>query len=255
MPDLSQTQLVFLGLSALLGGLIFGVLGFAYGVIASLFLHHAYTPSEVVFLVVAGALALNLLLLPKLWRQITWRQSIPYLLGGLAGIPFGFLLLNQLPGPVIKMAVAGLILVYCGFAWWMQSSSRLTLPPYAHSKPVAFLVGLAGGVVGGVSGLGPLIPSLWFGLLRLDKNAQRGLSQPFGILVQSAMTVLLVGSGRVTAEAVLSLVIALPLLGLAVYLGFRVFQAMAVERFRQAVVVAAMLGASVLFMRQFFANA
>jgi uncharacterized membrane protein YfcA len=255
VPDLSQTQLVFLGLSALLGGLIFGVLGFAYGVIASLFLHHAYNPSEVVFLVVAGALALNLLLLPKLWRQITWRQSLPYLSGGLAGIPFGLLLLNQLPGPVIKMGVAGLILVYCGFAWWMQSSSRITLPPYAYSSPVAFLVGLAGGVVGGVSGLGPLIPSLWFGLLRLDKNAQRGLSQPFGILVQSAMIVLLVGSGRVTTGAVLSLVIALPILGLAVYSGFRVFQAMAVERFRQAVVVAAMLGASVLFMRQFFANA
>ena len=77
MPDLGDSQLVFLGLSAFLGGLIFGVLGFAYGVIASLFLHHAYSPSEVVFLVVAGALTLNLFLLPRLWREINWRQSFP----------------------------------------------------------------------------------------------------------------------------------------------------------------------------------
>ena len=228
MPDLGDSQLVFLGLSAFFGGLIFGVLGFAYGVIASLFLHHAYSPSEVVFLVVAGALTLNLFLLPRLWREISWRQSIPYVLGGLGGIPFGFLLLVYLPGPVIKMAVAGLIVAYCSFAWWMQSANRPDLPAYAHSKPASFSVGLAGGIVGGVSGLGPLIPSLWFGLLRLNKHSQRGLSQPFGILIQSVMTALLLGSGRVSAEALMSLLIALPLLGLSVYLGFRVFQAMAV---------------------------
>jgi uncharacterized membrane protein YfcA len=250
VPDLGDSQLVFLGLSAFFGGLIFGVLGFAYGVIASLFLHHAYSPSEVVFLVVAGALTLNLFLLPRLWREISWRQSLPYVLGGLGGIPFGFLLLVYLPGPVIKMAVAGLIVAYCSFAWWMQSANRPDLPAYAHSKPASFSVGLAGGIVGGVSGLGPLIPSLWFGLLRLNKHSQRGLSQPFGILIQSVMTALLLGSGRVSAEALMSLLIALPLLGLSVYLGFRVFQAMAVERFRQAVVIAAMAGASVLFIRQ-----
>ena len=253
MFDLGSPQLVFLGLSALFGGLIFGVLGFAYGVIASLFLHHAYSPSEVVFLVVAGALTLNLFLLPKLWQEIDWRRSTPYVVGGLGGIPFGFLLLNHLPGPVIKMVIAGLILTYCGFAWWMQSASRWSLPVFAYSRPASFCVGLAGGMVGGVSGLGPLIPSLWFGLLRLDKHSQRGLSQPFGIVIQSVMTALLLGSGRVTEEAYMSLFIALPLLGLSVYLGFRVFQSMAVERFRQAVVIAAMAGASVLFVRQLLA--
>ena len=144
MPDLGDSQLVFLGLSAFFGGLIFGVLGFAYGVIASLFLHHAYSPSEVVFLVVAGALTLNLFLLPRLWREISWRQSLPYVLWGLGGIPFGFLLLVYLPGPVIKMAVAGLIVAYCSFAWWMQSENRPDLPAYAHSKPASFSVGLAG---------------------------------------------------------------------------------------------------------------
>ena len=142
MPDLGDSQLVFLGLSAFFGGLIFGVLGFAYGVIASLFLHHAYSPSEVVFLVVAGALTLNLFLLPRLWREISWRQSLPYVLGGLGGIPFGFLLLVYLPGPVIKMAVAGLIVAYCSFAWWMQSANRPDLPPMRIQSPHPFLWGL-----------------------------------------------------------------------------------------------------------------
>lgn len=253
MADLSAMQLPFLGLSAFCGGLIFGVLGFAYGVIASLFLHHAYSPSDVVFLVVAGALSLNLLLLPKLWREINWRRSLPYVVGGLGGIPFGFLILDHLPGPVIKMSVAAIILGYCGFAWWMQGFTQPKLSRFAYTRYASFVVGLAGGIVGGVSGLGPLIPSLWFGLLRLDKNAQRGLSQPFGILIQSVMTALLIGSGRVHTEAVTSLFVALPILGLSVYLGFRVFQAMEVERFRQAVVIAAMAGALVLFIRQLLA--
>jgi uncharacterized membrane protein YfcA len=253
MADLSAMQLAFLGLSAFCGGLIFGVLGFAYGVIASLFLHHAYSPSDVVFLVVAGALSLNLLLLPKLWREINWRHSLPYVVGGLGGIPFGFLILDHLPGPVIKMSVAAIILGYCGFAWWMQGFTQPKLSRFAYTRYTSFMVGLAGGIVGGVSGLGPLIPSLWFGLLRLDKNAQRGLSQPFGILIQSVMTALLIGSGRVHTEAVTSLFVALPILGLSVYLGFRVFQAMEVERFRQAVVIAAMAGALVLFIRQLLA--
>ncbi len=67
------------------------------------------------------------------------------------------------------------------------------------------------------------------------------------------MTALLIGSGRVHAEAVTSLFVALPLLTLSVYLGFRVFRAMEVERFRQAVVIAAMAGAFVLFIRQLLA--
>ena len=42
MITLSLQQLALIGTGAALGGLIFGVMGFAYGVVISLFIHHGF---------------------------------------------------------------------------------------------------------------------------------------------------------------------------------------------------------------------
>src|SRR5687768_1930481 len=62
---LTSLQLAMLCAGAAVGGAIFGVIGFAYGVLMSIFIHHAFAAPDVVFIVVGGAVVLNLALLPR----------------------------------------------------------------------------------------------------------------------------------------------------------------------------------------------
>ena len=74
---MTTTQLILLVLAAFTGGAAFGLTGFAYGVVASLFLHHAFQPGDVVFLLVGGGLLLNVSFLPKFWSEVDLRGSLP----------------------------------------------------------------------------------------------------------------------------------------------------------------------------------
>ena len=101
MISLSLQQLALLGTGAALGGMIFGVMGFAYGVVISVFLHHGFAASDVVFIVVGGALVLNVGLLPRFWRDIRWGDAVPYLIGAALGLPLGLSLLASLDARTI----------------------------------------------------------------------------------------------------------------------------------------------------------
>jgi len=73
---LTAMQLALVCAGAAVGGAIFGVIGFAYGVLISLFIHHAFAAPDVVFIVVGGAFILNLFYLPRFWREIRWRGDV-----------------------------------------------------------------------------------------------------------------------------------------------------------------------------------
>ena len=75
MITLTAFQLALLCAGAAVGGAIFGVIGFAYGIVISVFIHHGFAARDVVFIVVAGALMLNLGMLPRFAREIRWRAA------------------------------------------------------------------------------------------------------------------------------------------------------------------------------------
>ena len=89
MLTLTTQQIALLGAGAALGGLTFGVMGFAYGVVISVFLHHAFAAPDVVFIVVGGALILNLGPLPRFWREIRWVAALPCIAGARSACHWG----------------------------------------------------------------------------------------------------------------------------------------------------------------------
>src|SRR5688572_18228547 len=214
MTMLSSEQLALLCAGAAIGGAIFGVIGFAYGVVMSVFIHHALAAPDVVFIVVGGALVLNLGLLPRFWRDIRWRAALPYLVGATLGLPLGLWLLAHLDARAIRAFVAGLIIAYGLFALRRSRPLRFARTP---GRAIDASVGFAGGVIGGVSGLGPLVPGVWFGLRGLDKVEQRSLAQPFGLYVQGFMVAWLLASSSVSRNAIEGLAIATPVMLLAAY--------------------------------------
>jgi uncharacterized membrane protein YfcA len=249
MITLSAMQLALIGVGAGLGGLIFGLMGFAYGVVISVFLHHAFAASDVVFIVVGGALVLNIGLLPRFWRDIRWGDALPYLAGAAPGLPLGLWLLASLEPNAIRSFAAVVIIGYGLFALRRHSRAPFRFAR-AHGHAVDGLVGFVGGVIGGICGLGPLVPGVWFGLRGLDKVAQRALAQPFGLCIQGFMVVWLLASSAVSRDAVEGLAVATPVMLAGAWLGLHGFERLSTPVFRRAVVLLAIIGAGVLLVRQ-----
>ena len=249
MITLTVHQLVLLAAGAAIGGAIFGMVGFAYGVIMSVFIHHALAAPDVVFIVVGGALVLNIGLLPRFWRELRWSAAAPYLAGATLGLPVGLWLLQQLDPRTIRALVACLIIAYGLFALRQQSRQPFRFSA-GHGRAVDGSIGFTGGVIGGVSGLGPLVPGVWFGLRGMSKMEQRSLAQPFGLYVQGFMVAWLLASSTVSRHAIEGLAVATPVMLAAAYLGLRGFDRLSTALFQRSVVILAIVGAAVLLARQ-----
>ena len=249
MITLTVQQVVLLCAGAAIGGAIFGMIGFAYGILISVFIHHAFAAADVVFIVVSGALVLNLGLLPRFWREIDWRAALPFIIGAALGLPVGFFLLRHLDPRTIRIFVALLIILYGVFALRQQSRQPFRFRG-AHGHAVDGGIGFTGGVIGGISGLGPLVPGVWFGLRGMNKLQQRSLAQPFGLFIQGTMVAWLLASSTISRQAIEGLAIATPVMLASAYLGLRAFDKLSTAAFQRGVVILAIVGAMFLLARQ-----
>ena len=246
---LSGLQLALLAAGAVAGGAIFGMIGFAYGIVISVFIHHGFAAADVVFIVVAGALVLNLGVLPKFAKEIRWRAALPYLVGATLGMPLGLWLLATLDAPTIRLFVGVLVVAYGLFALRQQSREPFRIAG-AYGRAVDTAIGFVGGVIGGVSGLGPLVPGVWYGLRGLTKIEQRALTTPYGLWVQGLMAAWLLASGWVSREAIEGLAVATPVMLLASSIGLKAFDRISTSAFQRIVVILAIVGAMTLILRQ-----
>lgn len=248
MITLSTLQLALLAAGAAAGGAIFGVIGFAYGIVISIFIHHGFAAPDVVFIVVGGALVLNIGMLPKFAREIRWMAAMPYLVGATLGLPLGLWLLSTLDASTIRIFVGVLVIAYGLFALRQQSREPFRIAG-AHGKALDTSIGFVGGVIGGVSGLGPLVPGVWFGLRGFNKVEQRALTTPYGLWVQGLMVAWLLMGGFVSRAAIEGLAVGTPIMLGASYLGLRLFDRLSTSTFQRAVVFLAIAGAIVLVLR------
>jgi uncharacterized membrane protein YfcA len=248
-PVMTTAQLTLLIVAAFAGGMAFGVSGFAYGVIASLFLHHGFEPTEVVFLLVAGGLLLNFLFLHRFWADINFRGSLPFIAGATLGLPLGVASLRLLQPDWVRGITSCLILAYCSFALLRHKAPPLKLDK-SSARIADVGIGIAGGIVGGVAGLGPLLPSVWYGLRGFDKRQARGLTQPFGLYVQGAMVAWFLVAGNGAHAAVHALGVALLPMIAGAWLGTRVFDRMSTISFQRIIIWMALVGSIALLGRQ-----
>lgn len=249
MLTLSGLQLALLAAGAAAGGVIFGMIGFAYGIVMSVFIHHGFAAADVVFVVVAGALVLNVGMLPKFAREIRWRAALPYLVGATLGLPLGLWLLATLDARTIRLFIGALVIAYGLFALRQQSREPFRIGG-AYGRAVDTGIGFVGGVIGGVSGLGPLVPGVWFGLRGLTKVEQRALTTPFGLWVQGLMAAWLLAGGLVSRAAIEGLAVATPILLIAACAGLTLFDRLSTSTFQRSVVILAIVGAMALVWRQ-----
>jgi hypothetical protein len=165
------------------------------------------------------------------------------------GLPIGLALLYLLDPRLIRLFVSVLLVSYCLFALRQQSREPLRLS-HRHGRTADVAIGMAGGVVGGISGLGPLLPGIWYGLRGMSKTEQRALTQPFGLYVQGLMVAWFLATGTVSTAALQSVAIATPVMLVAAWLGLLVFDGLSTAFFQRSVIATALLGSVFLLLRQ-----
>src|SRR3546814_10653260 len=154
-----------------------------------------------------------------IWRRLDWRAALPFLLGGICGVPFGAALLTVLSADTFRHVAGGLLLLY---ALTVLGARRLPALRF-DSRVADAAVGFGGGVLGGFAGLSGILPTIWCSLRRWPKDRQRSVFQLFNSAMHIVTLSVYATQGRLTAEVGWLLLAALPAIGLGAWLGFSLY--------------------------------
>ncbi len=212
--------LAALVVGAFIGAIVAGMSGFAFGIVTLAIWAHFFGPSLAATLVVAGSLTVQIGTLPFVWREVRWKTTLPLVIGGLVGVPFGVELLDRMSPDTFRLVVGIIMFVYCGTL--VVSGRLLTLTSPGRFADV--LVGVGGGVMGGFSGLSGVVPTLWCSLMRWSKDQQRSTLQNFNLVMHVVTLSTYYATDRLPQAFPSHYLLAFPAIVIGAAIGFRLYR-------------------------------
>ena len=182
---------------------------------------------------VSGGLLGQLVALFTVQRSPRWPALLPFLAGGLVGVPIGAWALPHLDAAAFKL-ILGLALVVCCPA--MLLTPRLPRIR-AGGRWADAVIGLLGGAMAGIGGFSGVLPSLWVTLRGWDKELQRGVIQNFSLAVLAATLASYAAAGMITADMAAKFAVVAPAMLLPAWLGARIYHGLSPEAFRRVVLL------------------
>lgn len=176
-----------------------------------------------------GALVGQLVAVFTVRRGFNLRLLLPFVLGGLAGIPLGVMVLPQLDMDWFKALLGGFLALWCPVMLMVRS-----LPPVRVGGRIG-VAGMAGGVLSGIGGFAGPVPTLWSTLRGFGKDEQRAVIQNFNLAMLAVTMATYVGSGLVSRQMLPYFAIVAPAMLVPTLLGARVYIGVSELRFRQLV--------------------
>jgi uncharacterized protein len=235
-------DLAFYLAGAFIAALCAGLAGFAFGLIASGLWLHVLTPAETVPLIAISGLAIHIWSLWRFRTAIVWRRLWPFLLGGVLGIPLGASLLH-LADPALFRIGVGIFLVLYGTAMLLRPAVAAIA---AGGRAADGAIGLAGGIMGGLTGLTGVLPTIWCDLRGWPKDAQRGIYQSYILVIQALVVVWLMASGDIGSGELKLFLTGLPALALGAVIGFRLYDRVNALQFRRVLLVLLLISGAAL---------
>ncbi len=219
MPFDSAFPVVVLG--AMVAGFVQGLSGFAFGMVALSFWAWVLNPQLAAAMTVFGALTGQLLAVTTVRRIFNWKILLPFLMGGLIGIPIGVAILPHLNLTLFKAILGCLLIIWCPV---MLLKNRFPSLRW-RSRLADSIVGAIGGIMGGIGGFTGAIPTLWSLLCGFDKDTQRTVIQNFNLSILAITMASYISTGIVTSDmipmfGVVFIAMLIPtLIGTRLYLG------------------------------------
>lgn len=220
MTDLAPLLIATVAGGALLGGLASGLAGFAFAATTLGIYAHVVSSALISPLIVGCSLAVQLQIMPMLWRSLDWRTALPFVVGGVAGVPVGVWLLSQMSADTFRLFAGIVLIVYASTTLIARRMPTVRI----ENRGIDAAVGWAGGVLGGFAGLSGVVPTIWCSMRRWPKDRQRSVFQLFNTAMHVATLTGYASAGRLTAEVGQLVLVALPAAWLGGWIGFRVYR-------------------------------
>src|SRR5215212_9468427 len=109
---MDAVTLAFFLAAAFFGGLTSGVSGFAMGLVVSGVWLHIVAPDQNALLIVLCGMVTQGLGIWRVRHAVDWRTTLPYILGGAAGVAAGTALLATIDPKTVRLAIGVLLILY-----------------------------------------------------------------------------------------------------------------------------------------------
>ncbi len=220
-------------LATFLGGLVSGLAGFAMGLVVSAMWLHILSPTQTATLIVGFGFVTQSYAIWTMRKALDWQKLVPYVIGGAIGVPIGTILLTRIVDPAYLRPGCGLLLV----VYSLYSLTRPAFKPVQLGVPADFGIGIANGVMGGMTGLSGIIVTIWCQLRGGSNDAQRAVFQPVSLATIMLSAVSLGMAGAITADTVRLYLLGLPFMLAGVWAGLRWYGRLNETAFRKVILL------------------
>ena len=225
--------IVAVALGAVLGGFVQGLSGFAFGLVAVGIWAWTVDPTLVGPLVVFGSLVGQILSFGTVRRGFDARRLLPFIIGGLFGIPLGVALLHHIDPGGFKLAVGIVLLIWCPSMLVLRELPRVS----GGGTWADGAAGWLGGVMGGLGGLTGPAPTLWCALRGWGRDEQRAVFQNYNLVMQAVTMAVYVATGTITAETAWLFAVVAPAMLVPTLIGARLYRRFSDAGFQRLVLL------------------
>lgn len=156
------------------------VAGFAFSAICGAMLFHLLTrPVHIVQIMLVCSIAIQLLSVVTLRNAIDWKHLARFIGGGIIGLPLGIYLLTHLASHLYLRCI-GIFLIAYGLFMIVRRPPKTTFTNVIGD----YIAGFLGGVTGEFVAFPGAFVTIWCGLKGWTKDQQRGVYQPFILIMQ-----------------------------------------------------------------------
>jgi uncharacterized protein len=158
---------------------------------------------------------------------------MPFLIGGVIGVPIGAELLRYAAPGDLRIAIGAILVL---FSLW-----NLFRPSFVSMARAGMVtdgaVGIVNGVIGGSTGFAGVAAIIWCSLRGWPPAEQRAVFQPSGVAVFLMTALWLGGAGMIGGDTLVLFLIGLPALAIGTWAGLQLFGKLDEQRFRRIVLV------------------
>ncbi len=233
IADLNFGQIILVFIGALAGGLVNGLTGFGLALTAVGLWLYVLSPSVASSLAITCAIVSQIQNLHLIWGKVSWKLVLPFLAGGIIGVPLGTYLLQDVNPRIFKLCIGIVLIVYPAYVLARKSEIQTAW----GGKVADATIGLGGGVLGGLAGLSGLLPAVWTDVRGWSKVERRSVVQTFNLTILVLALLSHVVAGLLTWSVATAAAIALPATMGGAWLGSLFYRRLADRGYQRVVML------------------
>ena len=169
-------------------------------------------------------------------------RLLPFIAGGLLGVPAGVLLLHHIDPRSFKLTVGLILLLWCPAMLLVGDLPRVTV----GGRWADAAAGWVGGIMGGLGGLTGPAPVLWCALRGWNRDVQRAVFQSFNIAMQTVTMAAYIATGTIDGPTARLFAIVAPAMLVPTLIGARLYRRFSEAGFRRLILLLLTVSGAVL---------